>query len=88
MNFYEIFVLGQAQIVLIKYHNKCQYFPSFDCFFILWKKMFLIDGRYQHEINEDNPLGMKGQLVATFGLLLKHLWSCSKYYWEPRKLKV
>ncbi|XP_012943948.1 ubiquitin carboxyl-terminal hydrolase 19 [Aplysia californica] len=48
---------------------------------------YFLDDRFQHEINEDNPLGMKGQLAATFGLLLKRLWSCLKYCWEPRKLK-
>ncbi|KAK3743553.1 hypothetical protein RRG08_027420 [Elysia crispata] len=48
---------------------------------------FFLDGRYQNEINEDNPLGMKGQLAATFGLLLRWLWSCKKHYWDPRRLK-
>lgn len=49
---------------------------------------FFPDGRFQQEINEDNLLGMRGQLANTFGILLRWLWSCKKPYWEPRRLKV
>ncbi|XP_059166699.1 ubiquitin carboxyl-terminal hydrolase 19-like isoform X2 [Physella acuta] len=48
---------------------------------------YFLDGRFQAEINEDNPLGMKGQLASTFGMLMRSLWSCKKQCWEPRKLK-
>ncbi|RUS75669.1 hypothetical protein EGW08_016563 [Elysia chlorotica] len=48
---------------------------------------FFLDGRFQNDINEDNPLGMKGQLAVTFGALLRWLWSCKKHYWDPRRLK-
>ncbi|CAG5125435.1 unnamed protein product, partial [Candidula unifasciata] len=48
---------------------------------------YFLDGRFQQEINEDNLLGMRGQLATTFGVLLHWLWSCKKPYWEPRRLK-
>lgn len=48
---------------------------------------FFLDKRYLDDINEDNPLGMRGQLAATFGTLLRWLWSCKRHYWDPRKLK-
>ncbi|GFR84324.1 ubiquitin carboxyl-terminal hydrolase 19 [Elysia marginata] len=48
---------------------------------------FFLDGRYQDDINEDNPLGMRGELAAMFGVLLRWLWSCKKHYWDPRRLK-
>ncbi|GFO28835.1 ubiquitin carboxyl-terminal hydrolase 19, partial [Plakobranchus ocellatus] len=48
---------------------------------------YFLDDRFKSDINEDNPLGMKGQLAATFGVLLRWLWSCKKHYWDPRRLK-
>jgi ubiquitin carboxyl-terminal hydrolase 4/11/15 len=30
---------------------------------------------YVEDINEDNPLGMKGEIARAFGQLIKDLWS-------------
>ena len=30
---------------------------------------------YEEDINEDNPLGMKGEIARGFGQLIKDLWS-------------
>ncbi|KAM3133391.1 hypothetical protein pb186bvf_014552 [Paramecium bursaria] len=38
---------------------------------------YFLSNRYFDEINEDNPLGTKGQLVRKYGSLLKKMW-CGK----------
>ncbi|XP_055883990.1 ubiquitin carboxyl-terminal hydrolase 19-like isoform X1 [Biomphalaria glabrata] len=48
---------------------------------------YFLENRFIDEINEDNPLGMRGQLADTFGHLLHSLWSCKKMCLEPRRLK-
>ena len=36
-------------------------------------RMFL-SGAYRQDINQDNPLGNRGELAEAFGMLLKLLW--------------
>ena len=43
---------------------------------------------YLEDINEDNPLGMKGEIARTFGQLIKDMW-CGRYtYVVPRAFKM
>jgi len=42
---------------------------------------------YQDDINEDNPLGMKGEIARTFGEVIKSMWSGKYSYVMPRNFK-
>ncbi|KAM7256828.1 hypothetical protein ACFE04_012569 [Oxalis oulophora] len=42
---------------------------------------------YSTEINTDNPLGMRGELVIAFGDLLRELWSSGRTTVAPRQFK-
>jgi len=43
---------------------------------------------YLEDINEDNPLGMKGEIARTFGQLIKDMWSGRYSYVVPRAFKM
>jgi len=43
---------------------------------------------YLEDINEDNPLGMKGEIARTFGQLIKDMWSGKYTYVVPRAFKM
>ncbi|XP_018434167.1 putative ubiquitin carboxyl-terminal hydrolase 11 [Raphanus sativus] len=43
---------------------------------------------YSADINEDNPLGMRGELAIEFGELLRKLWSSGQYTVAPRSFKT
>ncbi|KAJ0968755.1 hypothetical protein J5N97_021632 [Dioscorea zingiberensis] len=48
-------------------------------------EFFLQD--YSEEINEQNPLGMQGELAIAFGELLRRLWSSGRSSVAPREFK-
>lgn len=43
---------------------------------------------YLEDINEDNPLGMKGEIAKSFGQLIKDMWSGKYTYVVPRAFKM
>merc|ERR1711892_123280 len=43
---------------------------------------------YLEDINEDNPLGMKGEIAKSFGQLIKDMWSGKFTYVVPRAFKM
>eukprot|EP00092_Neocalanus_flemingeri_P109201 GFUD01140324.1.p1 GENE.GFUD01140324.1~~GFUD01140324.1.p1 ORF type:complete len:755 (+),score=238.16 GFUD01140324.1:195-2459(+) len=43
---------------------------------------------YIEDINEDNPLGMKGEIAKSFGQLVKDMWSGKFTYVVPRAFKM
>ncbi len=43
---------------------------------------------YVEDINEDNPLGMKGEIARAFGELIKSLWSGRYSFFVPRNFKT
>jgi len=43
---------------------------------------------YLEDINEDNPLGMKGEIARTFGQLIKDMWGGKHSYVVPRAFKM
>ena len=51
-----------------------------------WRDYFL-SGRYEEEINVDNPLGYKGRLAREFGGLMKEIWSNRHSSVSPSTLK-
>jgi len=43
---------------------------------------------YIEDINEDNPLGMKGEIARAFGQMVKDMWSGKFSYVVPRAFKM
>lgn len=49
---------------------------------------YFLKDKYQDELNEDNPLGMKGEIAKAYAELTKQLWSGKYSYVTPRAFKV
>lgn len=49
---------------------------------------YFLKDKYQDELNEDNPLGMKGEIAKVYAELIKQLWSGKYSYVTPRPFKV
>eukprot|EP00124_Ichthyophonus_hoferi_P000707 Ihof_evm6s28 gene=Ihof_evmTU6s28 len=49
--------------------------------------VYFIDQRYKKDINQSNPLGMKGQLADEFGVLLRAMWSGKYSHISPTAMK-
>lgn len=49
---------------------------------------FFLKERYLDELNEENPLGMKGEIAKAYAELIKQLWSGKYSYVTPRPFKV
>lgn len=89
-------VLGQAVCVLRFYFTLTVWlFLILPCVYVLQclsnipplTEYFLKD-KYQDELNEDNPLGMKGEIAKAYAELIKQLWSGKYSYVTPRPFKV
>lgn len=51
-------------------------------------KDFMLDDNLRLEINQDNPLGTGGQLVLSFAVLMRFLWSGNYKSHAPSKFKT
>ncbi|XP_051976317.1 ubiquitin carboxyl-terminal hydrolase 15-like isoform X1 [Xyrauchen texanus] len=49
---------------------------------------FFLKDKYQDELNEENPLGMKGEIAKAYAELIKQLWSAKYNYVTPRPFKT
>uniref|UniRef100_A0A8D3BYB3 Ubiquitin carboxyl-terminal hydrolase n=1 Tax=Scophthalmus maximus TaxID=52904 RepID=A0A8D3BYB3_SCOMX len=49
---------------------------------------FFLKDKYTDELNEDNPLGMKGEIARAYAELIKQLWSGKFSYVTPRPFKT
>lgn len=49
---------------------------------------YFLKDKYRDELNEDNPLGMKGEIARAYAELIKQLWSGKYSYVTPRPFKV
>ncbi len=49
---------------------------------------FFVRNEYKKDINEDNPLGMKGQVAVTFAELLTEMWQGSNSEISPYIFKA
>lgn len=49
---------------------------------------YLVSGRYESEINDTNPLGMRGEMAKAFADLIKQIWSTKSGAVIPRAFKV
>jgi ubiquitin C-terminal hydrolase len=43
---------------------------------------------YEEDVNEENPMGMKGEIARAFGQLIKDMWSCKYKHVVPRNFKM
>uniref|UniRef100_A0A915I6V7 Ubiquitin carboxyl-terminal hydrolase n=1 Tax=Romanomermis culicivorax TaxID=13658 RepID=A0A915I6V7_ROMCU len=48
---------------------------------------YFVTGQYEQEINETNPLGMRGEMARAFGDLMKQMWSTKNSSVNPRNFK-
>ncbi|XP_068442327.1 ubiquitin carboxyl-terminal hydrolase 15-like isoform X4 [Clinocottus analis] len=49
---------------------------------------YFLKDKYTEEMNEDNPLGMKGEIAKAYAELIKQLWSGKFSYVTPRPFKT
>lgn len=49
---------------------------------------YFLKDKYKEELNEDNPLGMKGEIARSYAELITQLWSGKYSYVTPRPFKV
>ncbi|KAG7496114.1 ubiquitin carboxyl-terminal hydrolase 15 isoform X2 [Solea senegalensis] len=49
---------------------------------------YFLKDKYTDELNEDNPLGMKGEIAKAYAELIKQLWSGKFSYVTPRPFKT
>ncbi|KAL2102270.1 hypothetical protein ACEWY4_001438 [Coilia grayii] len=49
---------------------------------------YFLKDKYTDELNEDNPLGMKGEIAKAYAELTKQLWSGKYSYVTPRAFKT
>ncbi|XP_029016815.1 ubiquitin carboxyl-terminal hydrolase 15-like isoform X1 [Betta splendens] len=49
---------------------------------------YFLKDKYTDELNEDNPLGMKGEIAKAYAELIKQLWSGKYSYVTPRPFKT
>lgn len=48
----------------------------------------LLGDQWIEEVNEDNPLGMGGEIARSYADLMKTMWSGKCNYTVPRNFKV
>lgn len=49
---------------------------------------YFLKDKYVDELNEDNPLGMKGEIARSYAEMIKQLWSGKYSYVTPRPFKT
>nr|CAD7444246.1 unnamed protein product [Timema bartmani] len=49
---------------------------------------YFLNGDHYEELNETNPLGMRGEIAKAFGELIKSLWSGTSTYTVPHHFKL
>ena len=49
---------------------------------------YLLSDRWINEVNENNPLGMGGEIARSYAELIKVMWSGKYSHTVPRNFKV
>ncbi|XP_055881361.1 ubiquitin carboxyl-terminal hydrolase 15-like [Biomphalaria glabrata] len=49
---------------------------------------YMLSGKWEKELNKENPLGMKGEVAITYAELVRDVWSGQRSYTVPRNFKV
>ena len=50
--------------------------------------MYMQDDKWKNDLNEDNPLGMNGEIATSYAELMHIMWSGRYSYTVPRNFKV
>ncbi|XP_064012715.1 ubiquitin carboxyl-terminal hydrolase 4 isoform X2 [Pogoniulus pusillus] len=49
---------------------------------------YFLENKYEAEINQNNPLGMRGEIAEAYAELIKQMWSGRQSYVAPRMFKT
>lgn len=49
---------------------------------------YFLQGKYEEELNRENPLGMRGEIAEAYAELIKQMWSGRNVYVAPRMFKT
>uniref|UniRef100_A0A4W3JN07 Ubiquitin carboxyl-terminal hydrolase n=1 Tax=Callorhinchus milii TaxID=7868 RepID=A0A4W3JN07_CALMI len=49
---------------------------------------YFLQGKYEDELNRENPLGMRGEIAESYAELIKQMWSGRNSYVAPRMFKT
>nr|XP_009671394.1 PREDICTED: ubiquitin carboxyl-terminal hydrolase 4 [Struthio camelus australis] len=49
---------------------------------------YFLEDKYEAEINQDNPLGMRGEIAEAYAELIKQIWSGRQSHVAPRMFKT
>ncbi|XP_054243396.1 ubiquitin carboxyl-terminal hydrolase 4 isoform X2 [Indicator indicator] len=49
---------------------------------------YFLEDKYEAEINQNNPLGMRGEIAEAYAELIKQMWSGRQSYVAPRMFKT
>ncbi|XP_038668234.1 ubiquitin carboxyl-terminal hydrolase 4 isoform X1 [Scyliorhinus canicula] len=49
---------------------------------------YFLQGKYEEELNRENPLGMRGEIAEAYADLIKQMWSGRSSYVAPRIFKT
>lgn len=49
---------------------------------------YFLEDKYEAEINQNNPLGMRGEIAEAYADLIKQMWSGRQSHVAPRMFKV
>ena len=68
--------------------NTCFMNSALQCLSNTWPlTKYFLEKRFENEINSDNPLGTKGELVFHYARLLNELWNKENDIFSPSQLK-
>lgn len=92
---YEVDYLSTVGLTVIVAKNvevcmlRCNWCVTLQCMSSVPKLTnYLLGDRWKEEINEDNPLGMGGEIARSYAELIKTMWSGKCSYTVPRYFKV
>ena len=68
--------------------NTCFMNSALQCLSNTWPlTKYFLDKHFIHEINKDNPLGSKGEIVGQYSRLLNEIWNKDSDVFSPSQLK-
>ena len=65
------------------------FFVNFQCMSNVHKlTLYMQSDKWKEDLNEDNPLGMNGEIATSYAELVHTIWSGRYSYTVPRNFKV
>ena len=49
---------------------------------------YFLDDKWRDELNQENPLGMKGEIAKAYAELIRSIWSGRYTHTVPKNFKV